>query len=286
MEQLSVVIITYNEEANIGTCIDAVKGIADEIIVLDSFSTDDTVKIAKAKGARVSQQEFAGYIGQKNRALSLASNHFVLSLDADEVVSEQLSASILKAKETFTFSAYKMIRCANYCGQFIRHGTWYPNRKIRLFDKRIGYWGGINPHDKIVFNQPVAVKQLEGEILHYSFKTVEEHRVQNIRFSNLAAQSLYEAGRKTNALKILINPAWAFLNGYVFHAGFLNGKTGFTISANQAKYTFLKHSKLYRLQKTVMRIPPGSDAKKELSDIQTSTNADRLSRDVRSHVRS
>ncbi len=286
MEQLSVVIITYNEEANIGTCIDSIKGVADEIIVLDSFSTDDTIKIAREKGAKIWQQEFAGYIEQKNRALALASNRFVLSLDADEVLSEKLNASISKAKETFTFSAYKMNRCANYCGEFIRHGTWYPSKKIRLFDKKIGYWGGINPHDKVVFNQPVAVKHLEGDILHYSFRTIADHIAQNNRFSSIAANSLLEAGRKTSRLNIFINPAWAFLNGYLFHAGFLNGKKGFAISVNQARYTYLKHRKLFNLQNNpvIRTIGNTERAKTGFSDIQSPANADRLSRDIRSHV--
>ena len=286
MEQLSVVIITFNEEANIGSCIDSVKDIADEIVVLDSYSTDETVKVAQSKGAKVWQQEFAGYVGQKNKALSLASHPFVLSLDADEVVSDKLKASILKAKATFTFSAYRMNRCANYCGQFIRYGTWYPNRKIRLFDKRVGYWGGINPHDKVVFDRPVAVKRLEGEILHYSFKTIQDHLAQNKRFSNIAAQSLYEVGKRTNRMKILVNPAWAFLNGFIFHAGFLNGKAGFTISLNQARYTYLKHKKLFRLHKEYAgRVPVINErTKREFSDIQSTANTERLTRDVRSHV--
>ena len=289
MEQLSVVIITYNEETNIGSCIDSVAGIADEIIVLDSYSTDNTLAIAKDKGAKVWQMSFDGYIGQKNRALQLASNNFVLSLDADEVISERLKRSILKAKETFTYSAYKMNRCANYCGEFIRHGTWYPNKKTRLFDKRVGYWGGLNPHDKVVFDKPIAVKHLEGELLHYSFKSVTDHNAQNIRFSSIAAQSLFEAGRKTNRLKVFINPAWAFLNGYLLHAGFLNGKTGLTISMKQARYTYLKHQKLYFLQKgrPATGQNPASPLRKvkaEFSDIQSSANADRLPRDVRSHV--
>ena len=127
MEKLSVVIISFNEENNIGRCIDSVKGIADEILILDSYSTDQTVRIATEKGAIVKQQPFNGFIEKKNDALALASSNYVLSLDADEALDQILRESILKAKETFSASAYRMNRCTNYCGQFIRHGSWYPD---------------------------------------------------------------------------------------------------------------------------------------------------------------
>ncbi|HEX4850049.1 MAG TPA: glycosyltransferase family 2 protein, partial [Puia sp.] len=175
MEKLSVVIITFNEEHTIGRCIESAKEIADEIVVLDSFSKDKTVEIANSKGAKVSQQKFAGYIEQKNDALALASFPFVLSLDADEAVDEVLRQSILQVKPTFSSPAYSMNRCTNYCGQFIRHGSWYPDRKLRLFDKRIAKWGGINPHDKIELEKHVSVTHLQGDILHFSYRSVDEH---------------------------------------------------------------------------------------------------------------
>ena len=141
MEFLSVIIIAYNEEQNIGRCIDSVKEVADEIVVLDSFSTDKTVQIAEAKGAVVYRQKFAGYIAQKNKALEFAAHKYVLCLDADEALDVTLMQSILEAKRGFVYEAYKMNRCTNCCGKFIRHGSWYPGKKIRLFDKRIARWG-------------------------------------------------------------------------------------------------------------------------------------------------
>jgi glycosyltransferase involved in cell wall biosynthesis len=248
MEQLSVVIITHNEEKNIGRCIDAAKSLADEIIVLDSLSTDNTINIARSKGAKVWQEPFRGYIGQKNRAIEFASFNYIFSIDADEVPDEKLISSICEAKKTFTYSAYKMKRCTNFCGRFIRFGTWYPDRKIRLFDKRVSRWGGINPHDKIIFDKPVAVKYLEGEILHYCYNTKKEYADQSTRFSSIAAISLYEAGIRTSLVKIIVNPTWAFINDYFIRVGFLNGKSGVAIAFKQAHYTFLKHIKLYRLQ--------------------------------------
>lgn len=256
MEKLSVVVITYNEELNIGRCLASVQEVADEIIVLDSFSDDQTVTIARKYGARVLQEPFKGYIQQKNRALELATYPFVLSLDGDEEIDAILGAAIVKCKEDFTFSGYRMKRCTNYCGQFIRHGAWYPDRKVRLFDKRKACWGGLNPHDKVIFPERVALKELPGEILHYSFATAEEHRQQNELFSSIAANAHYSAGRRTNLFKLFFNPAWAFIYSYIIRTGILHPRHGFIIALNQARYTFMKHKKLLVLQE-------GSDAEYE-----------------------
>ena len=249
MAMLSVVIITFNEETNIGRCIDSVQDIADEIIVLDSFSTDKTVEIAKSKNAIVHQQSFAGYIEQKNCALQLARYPYVLSLDADEAVDQQLIVSIAEEKKEFSAQAYTMNRCSSYCGKFIRHGLWYPDKKLRLFNKSIAAWGGTNPHDKIVMAAPAQTKHLKGDLYHYSYNTIEEHIQQNNRFSTISARSMYEKGKRTNWFRILFNPLWNFILGYFLRLGFLDGSYGFIIAINTAHLTFLKHVKLYQLQK-------------------------------------
>ena len=246
---LSVVIIAFNEENCIGRCIDSVKKIADEIIVLDSFSTDATVEIARSKGAIVRQEKFRGYIEQKNRALQLSSHNWVLSLDADEALDQQLVKSILAAKKNLSVKAYKMNRCANYCGRFIRHGLWYPDQKIRFFDKRIARWGGTNPHDTVELASKMPVKHLKGNILHYSYKSIEDHIQQNNHFSTISARTLYERGKRAGWGKIMLNPFWAFLNGYILRAGFLDGFYGFVIAVNASHYTFMKYVKLHRLQR-------------------------------------
>ena len=251
MEKLSVVIITYNEEKNIGRCIDSVKSIADEILILDSNSTDQTAPIAESKGAMVRKESFRGHIQMKNRAVELASNNYILSLDADEALDLQLTEAIRKVKLNFTDKAYRMNRCTNYCGQFIRHGSWYPDRKIRLFDRRIAQWGGINPHDKIVVQENTNVEQLQGDILHYSYYTIAEHVAQNNKFSTISAESLFAQGKKTSLLKIIVNPVWAFLQSYFMRAGFLDGLFGFIIAIQISHLTFLKHVKLYLLLKSV-----------------------------------
>jgi glycosyltransferase involved in cell wall biosynthesis len=247
MIPLSVVIITYNESANIGRCIRSVRAVADEIIVLDSFSTDNTANIARSLGAIVYQEKFRGYIGQKNYALELASNNYVLSLDADEALDEKLIGSILEAKKNFHARAYYMHRRTNFCGHFITHGAWYPDRKVRLFDKRVAAWGGVNPHDRVEINEAFKPVFLKGDILHYSFDTIDDFLQQNNRLSTIAASSLFIKGKKTSWLRLLIHPSWAFFNGYILRRGFLDGADGYYIAVHHAHYVFQKHSKLIRL---------------------------------------
>jgi glycosyltransferase involved in cell wall biosynthesis len=249
MHTISAVIITYNEEKNIQRCIDSVKKIADEILVVDSFSTDNTVAIAKSMGAIVHQEKFRGYIEQKNLALKLSSHHYVLCLDADEALDDVLVNSISESKIKMYAKAYSMNRCTNYCGRFIRRGLWYPDKKLRLFDKRVATWGGINPHDKAILIEPVKIHHLKGDLLHYSYNSIEDHMLQNNKFSSISAQSLYEAGTRTNLFKIILNPVWAFINGYFLRFGFLDGFYGFVIAVNTAHFSFQKHTKLFQLQK-------------------------------------
>lgn len=250
MQPISVVIITFNEEQNIARCIRSVSKVADEIVVLDSYSTDRTTEIAAALGATIYREKFRGYIGQKNLAVQLASHHYILSLDADEALDEELTHSILEAKKTLVSRAYRMKRCTNFCGRFIRHGLWYPDRKIRLFDRRVAHWGGLNPHDKVIVQKEFPVCDLRGHLLHYSFNTMEDLIWQNNRLSSIAASTLYSLGRRSNWFRMLVNPSWAFINGYFLRRGFLDGFEGFTIAIHTAHQVFLKYSKLYRLQRS------------------------------------
>jgi len=249
MKSLSAVIITWNEEDNIGRCIDSLRHVADEIIVLDSYSSDNTIAIARQKGAIVKQDKFSGYKQQKNKALQLATHDYVLSLDADEVLSRKLIDSILKAKKEFKHKAYFMNRYNNYCGRFIKHGLWYPNQKLRLFDKRIASWGGMNPHDKIELSENNVARFLEGDIVHYAYNTIDEHLRRNEELSTIAARSLFEAGKKKHWSKIFLSPIWSFFNGYFLRLGFLDGYFGFVIAIQTANQSFLKYQKLRRLQK-------------------------------------
>lgn len=249
MNTLSVVIITLNEEKNIGRCIQSVSPVADEVIVVDSFSADRTVEIAWSLGAKVVQSVFSGYINQKNKAINEASNDYVLLLDADEFLSKELAASILKEKENFTHKAYSMKRCNIFRGQYIRHGLWYPDRKLRLFDKRFGECGGLNPHDEIIMDKVTDVKLLEGDMYHHTFETVAAYRKRNNEVSTVIAQSIFDTGIRKSRYKIVFSPLWSFINGYFLRLGFLEGYNGIMIAILTAQQSFLKYQKLRQLQR-------------------------------------
>ena len=250
MRPLSVVIITLNEEKNIGRCLNSVKNIADEILVVDSHSTDATRSICLAHGVTFVEQAFLGYIEQKNFALSHAHNDFVLSLDADEALDEKLIQSIMLEKEAdFPSEAYTMNRLSYYCGQWIRHGSWYPDKKLRLLNRHRGKWGGTNPHDKLEMQSSVPVRHLKGDILHYTYYTLEEHMLQANKFSTISARAMMKQGKKSNWFKILLNPAIAFFTSYIVKAGFLDGFYGYCIARTQAFQTFQKYIKLMQLQR-------------------------------------
>lgn len=248
MNKLSVVIITFNEEKNIKRCLDSVSDIADEIIVVDSFSSDSTEKICSEFAVQFSTHPFEGHIQQKNWALSLASHPLILSLDADEALSEDLKKEIIKVKNESEFEAYTMNRLTNYCGKWIRHGTWYPDTKLRLAFKDKVQWGGENPHDKLIYSGPNK-KHLKGDILHYSYYTVEGHIEQQEKFSTIAANALFERGKKAPFYKLFVNPMASFFKDIFIRFGFLDGKAGFTIAIISAKSVYWKYKKLRALYK-------------------------------------
>ena len=250
MQSLSVSIITFNEEKNIARCLDSVKEIANEIIVVDSHSTDHTENICREYGVKFFKQTFLGYIEQKNYALDLCKHQWVLCLDADECLSEELVSSIRKLKQLGELAdAYTMNRCTNFCGKWIKHGTWYPDRKLRLFNKQKGKWGGINPHDTVVIQNNAKTFFLKGDILHYSYYTVEEVLAQQNKFTTIQAKALFRQGKRSNWFKLFFNPIVAFKSGYFLKLGFLDGADGFFIAWTVAYNTMVKYYKLLRLQK-------------------------------------
>lgn len=247
--KLSAVIITYNEEKNIERCLQSIYGVVDEIIVVDSFSTDDTELICKKFDVRFIQHEFVGHIEQKNWAKDQAAHDYVLSLDADEALDDELKTSIQAAKDDWKLEAYKMNRLTNYCGQWIYHSGWYPDTKTRLFNRKKGVWGGINPHDKFIPSRPEKIGFLNGKLLHYSFYTREEHLQQIEKFSTIGSKALFEKGVKSSSLKIFLKPLARFIKAFFIHKGFLDGYAGFTISRLSAYSNYLKYKKLKELQK-------------------------------------
>ena len=248
--KISAVIITYNEEDNIERCLDSVTETADEIVVVDSFSSDATAEICKSRGVEFIQHSFEGHIEQKNYALSCAGNDYVLSLDADEALSETLVASIQATKQSWSADGYSMNRRTRYCGRWIRHCGWYPDRKIRLWDRRQGQWGGVNPHDHVAMEQGSRLDHLNGDILHYSYPTIRHHVSQINRFSDIAARAAFADGRRSNLLlDICLNPTLTFFKKYVLKLGILDGYEGFVISTSTAYGKFLKYIKLRELEK-------------------------------------
>lgn len=246
--KLSAVIITYNEERNIARCLDSLQGVVDEIVVVDSFSEDATKSICLAKGARFIENPFGGHIEQKNYAKAQANSDHLLSLDADEALDDELRESVLKVKQNWKYDAYKMNRLTNYCGHWVRHSGWYPDTKIRLFDRRKGEWGGQNPHDKFIPKKGVKVKWIEGDILHYSFYDREGHLQQIEKFSSIAARALHAKGKKSSLIKRWVNPAARFIKAYFLRLGLLDGKAGFDIARYSAYANHLKYKKLQQLQ--------------------------------------
>lgn len=245
MPQISVVIIAFNEEKNIGRCLDSVKDIADEIVVLDSGSTDKTKEICKSYGANVYHQDFLGHLEQKNKAITFAKYPHILSLDSDEALDETLKKSILEVKNNWTKDGYYMNRLTNYCGHWVRHCNWYPDKKLRLWDSRKGKWGGTNPHDKYdLFDGDKNTGHLKGDILHYSYYTVEDHYKQVEYFTNIASKAFFEKGKKSNVFKLFVNPIAKFIDHYILHLGFLDGEAGYAISKISAYATYLKYKKL------------------------------------------
>jgi len=249
MPGLSVVIITLNEERNIGRCLDSVKDIADEIIVVDSFSTDRTENICKQKGVRFVKHKFEDYINQHIFADSLVTQDYILSLDADEALSDELQKSIGEIKMDFETDAFTMNRMTNYCGQWIKHCGWYPDKKLRLYHKNAGEWSGMKIHESFSLKEGISITHLQGDILHYSFYTISEHINQANKFTNITAQVAFDKGKKASNLKIFFSPIVKFLRDYFFNLGFLDGFNGFLICQISANATFLKYVKLREMQK-------------------------------------
>jgi len=250
MKKISVVIITLNEEKNISRCIESVTEVADEIIVIDSHSTDNTRDLSSGLGARVVETDWKGYADTKNYGNNLARYDYILSLDADEALSDELKQSIKSNKEKgLEKDAYSMNRLTNFCGRWIRHGGWYPDLKTRLWKKGRARWSGTI-HEKLILTDNKKAEMLHGELLHFAFSDIGQHISQINRFSSLAAERAYKKNKKTGIVGIIGRSYWKFLRDFVVRAGFLDGYYGYVIARNSAHATFLKYAKLRELNKT------------------------------------
>ena len=248
MEKLSVVIITFNEAHRIKRCIDSVLEIADEIVVVDSFSTDDTIAIAKSLGANVIQEKFRGYVEQKNFALTMAKEDWILSLDADEAIDDTLKNEIKTIKkQDLKTTVFQINRFNCYCGKWINHGAWNPDLKIRIFKSNTGKWEGLNPHDRFQPKAEVHIEKLKGQILHWSYDSVEGHREKIQKFALIGAEAYFKAGKKAYAWQTIFSPLVRFFRDYFLKAGILDGKEGFIIAWLTAKEVRLKYQYLREL---------------------------------------
>ena len=241
--RIAAAIITYNEERNISRCIESLRNVVEEIVVVDSNSSDRTVEICRSMGAKVITHPFEGHIQQKNFALQQITSPWILSLDADEELSPQLINSIVSLEEGHA-DGYSMNRLTNYCGHWVRHCGWYPDTKLRLVRNGAAQWTGINPHDRLELKENRKTGHLAGDILHYSYYTREDHLKQIEYFSSIAARELHKHGMKSSAVLISIKVMAQFVKSFFIRLGFLDGMTGFTISRLSAFATYRKYTKL------------------------------------------
>ena len=241
---LSACIITYNEADRIDDCVRSV-GFCDEVIVVDSHSTDATRELAAARGARVIERDWPGYRSQKQFAVEAAHNDWVLCLDADERVSDELRGEIESWRQCGfgEFAGWSVPRITEYFGRFLRHGNAYPDRLIRLFDRRRGGWAGREIHENTRVQGPVG--RLKGRLEHYAYRSLTDHLSRMQRYADLMGQSLHESGQRCGLAKVLLNPQWRFLRGYLLRLGFLDGWRGLVFALVESSYVRRKYLSLY-----------------------------------------
>jgi glycosyltransferase involved in cell wall biosynthesis len=256
--RVSAVLITYNEEANIEAALKSLSGIADEIVVVDSFSTDRTVKMARAFTDKVVTRKWKDYSDQKNFADGLACHPWILSLDADERISDGLRTEILALRgEDPSCAGFSMPRLVFYLGRWIRHCGWYPDRKVRLFRKDAARWEGEYVHERLAISG--EARCLKNPIHHFTYRSIGDHMARLDKFADLGAQKLYAQGRKCRWYHLLCLPLGRFLKAYVLKRGFLDGFAGIVVSVFNGYAIFVRYAKLGEIWKKGERIEPFPD---------------------------
>lgn len=251
MPKISAVIITYNEEDFIGKCLESLDGVADEIVVVDSYSTDRTEEICRKYNVTFIKHEFEGYRDQKNYALKHAKYPNILSLDADEALSETLRESILalKSRDKWDYDGYKVNRRNYFCGKWIRFSEWYPDRQLRLFFADHGRWGELNLHEKFIMSNGAKIGRLKGDLLHWAFTSKEDHTSKMAKYARIGAEEFHKSGRRANIFTPFIHSAWGFFRSYIVRGGFLDGRDGFRICSLYARSAFVKYRMLLKLNR-------------------------------------
>jgi glycosyltransferase involved in cell wall biosynthesis len=249
--RISVCVIGLNEEDNISDCLESVAGIADEIVFVDSNSTDRTIALVKKFTQKVFVRKFDGYVTQKNFAAVKASHDWILNIDCDERLSPELAASIRAIKENppDEIHAFRFNRLTWYIYRFIRHSGWYPDAKIRLYHRRHCSWQGDKVHE-IVEAPDAVTRHLQGDLLHYSFRSIDDHLETIRKYSEMAAQAMYARGRRVSLPGAFARAGWVLFRKFFFELSFLDGSAGIIITWYSAAATFTKYVKLYVLNKT------------------------------------
>ena len=252
MPKISAVIITKNEATNIARCLQSLQAVVAEILVIDAFSTDETVKIAQELGAKVIQTKWEGYSQNKNYGNQFAKHDWILSIDADEVLSPELMHSIqaLKLEQN---NIYSINRLNNYCGQWIKYCGWHPDWNNRLFHRKTAKWKGDFVHEKLTFSSATKIIRLEGLLYHYSYQNSADHWQRIERYAQLSAQQLFQNGKKATFIKLWLAPVARFIRTYFIKLGFLDGRAGWTISVRAGYLVYHK----YRLLK-ILEMPTKS----------------------------
>jgi glycosyltransferase involved in cell wall biosynthesis len=243
MAKISACIISYNEEQKIEDCLKSLQSVVDEIVVVDSLSTDRTKEIAAKFTDKIYDQEFLGHVEQKNLAVSKASHDWILSLDCDERLTPELATSILSIKDNLQQAdAYRLARKTFYVYRWLNH-CWYPDFKIRLFNRKTARWGGVNPHDRVEVDGNNIVT-LSGDIQHYSFNSISEHIRTLDNFTEIGAKEIIKRDKQVSMLTPWTHGLWTFLRLYVFKRGFLDGYAGLVVSVLSGLHAFVKYNKV------------------------------------------
>jgi len=248
--KLSCCIIAMDEEERLPACLDSV-AFCDEIVVVDSHSRDRTRELAAAHGARVIERDWPGHVAQKEFAVRAATHDWVLCVDADERVTPPLRAELeaLRAQGFPRHAAWDFPRLTNYLGTWVRHGTWYPDRQLRLFDRRRGHWGGHNPHDRVELDAGTTRGALTGDLEHHPYRTLAEHLETIDQYTTIMARGLHARGRRARAFDLLVRPWVRFLRFFVLKRGFLLGRKGLVLALLAGHYVRLKYVKLSVLER-------------------------------------